>query len=54
MAFWLILILVFAVVIGNIMLVKHTANMKMPSRKQRHSEKQDKQSDARDDDEDET
>lgn len=53
MAFWLILILVFAVVIGNIMLVKHTAHMKMPSRKQRHSEN-DKQGDAWDDDEEDT
>ncbi|WP_081909720.1 MULTISPECIES: DUF2897 family protein [Pseudidiomarina] len=41
MDFWLIvgLVLVFGVVIGNIMLLRHTANMKMPSLKQRHSER---------------
>ncbi|MFC0445058.1 DUF2897 family protein [Pseudidiomarina halophila] len=38
MGFWLILALVFGVVIGNLMLLKHTAKMKMPSLKQRHSE----------------
>jgi hypothetical protein len=52
MAFWLILLVVFAVVIGNIMLLKHTAHMKMPSLKQRHSDK-DKPKDPWDDDEDE-
>lgn len=51
MAFWLILLVVFAVVIGNIMLLKHTAHMKMPSLKQRHS-KDDKQQDAWDDEDD--
>ncbi|MGQ4275703.1 DUF2897 family protein [Pseudidiomarina sp. E22-M8] len=40
MAFWLIMLLVFGVVIGNLMLLKHTAKMKMPSLKQRHSEAQ--------------
>ncbi|RUO72664.1 DUF2897 domain-containing protein [Pseudidiomarina sediminum] len=40
MAFWLILGLALAVIIGNLMLVKHTAHMKMPSQKQRHSDKQ--------------
>lgn len=35
---WLILALVFGIVIGNIMLLKHTANMKMPSLKQRHQD----------------
>lgn len=44
MAFWLILALVFGVVIGNLMLLKHTAKMKMPSLKQRHSESTDKES----------
>lgn len=48
MAFWLILALVFAVVIGNIMLLKHTAHIKMPSQKQRHSDTP-KQDDAWDD-----
>lgn len=28
---WIALLIVFGIVIGNIMLVKHTANMKMPS-----------------------
>ncbi|RUO62172.1 DUF2897 family protein [Pseudidiomarina insulisalsae] len=45
MAFWIILLVVFAVVIGNIMLVKHTAHMKMPSRKQRHSDERDDKDD---------
>ncbi|RUO50570.1 DUF2897 family protein [Pseudidiomarina aquimaris] len=53
MAFWLILLVVFAVVIGNIMLLKHTAHMKMPSRKQRHSE-DDKANDSWDDEDDAT
>lgn len=51
MAFWLILGLALAIIIGNLMLVKHTAHIKMPSHKQRHSE----QSSSRgydDDDED--
>ncbi|RUO79194.1 DUF2897 family protein [Pseudidiomarina taiwanensis] len=30
---WLMLALAFGIIIGNIMLVKHTANMKMPSLK---------------------
>ncbi|RUO55488.1 DUF2897 family protein [Pseudidiomarina homiensis] len=51
MAFWLILLVVFAVVIGNIMLLKHTAHMKMPSLKQRHSEDK-KHHDAWDDEDD--
>ncbi|MDN7127176.1 DUF2897 family protein [Pseudidiomarina sp. 1ASP75-14] len=48
MAFWLILALVFGVVIGNLMLLKHTANMKMPSLKQRHSESDAKTKDEQD------
>ncbi len=36
---WLALALVFGVVIGNLLLLKHTAKMKMPSlNKQRHSD----------------
>ncbi|MDX1705713.1 DUF2897 family protein [Pseudidiomarina sp.] len=35
---WLALALVFGVVIGNLLLLKHTAKMKMPSLKQRHSD----------------
>lgn len=37
---WLALVLVFGVVIGNLLLLKHTAKMKMPSLKQRHSDDQ--------------
>ncbi|RUO70196.1 DUF2897 family protein [Pseudidiomarina salinarum] len=36
---WLALALVFGVVIGNLLLLKHTANMKMPSlNKRRHAD----------------
>lgn len=48
MAFWLILLIVFGVVIGNLMLLKHTAKMKMPSLKQRHSEHDDDSSEKHD------
>lgn len=40
---WLALLIVFGIVIGNIMLIKHTAHMKMPSLKQRHLDELEKQ-----------
>ncbi|WP_127347903.1 DUF2897 family protein [Pseudidiomarina mangrovi] len=40
---WLALLIVFGIIIGNIMLVKHTAHMKMPSLKQRHLDEIEKQ-----------
>lgn len=40
---WLIVGIAFALVIGNIMMLKHTADMKMPSLKQRHLDELEKQ-----------
>lgn len=46
---WLALLIVFGIVIGNIMLIKHTAHIKMPSLKQRHLDHIEKQKDESDD-----
>jgi hypothetical protein len=47
---WLALLIVFGIVIGNIMLIKHTAHMKMPSLKQRHLDELEKQKQQQSDD----